>query len=129
MITFTGRVNYQVASGYLAAADVAVSPKISLSEANGKLFNYLACGLPCLVFDTPINREILGDCGVYARYGDVADFADQLEKLLTDGKLRKRLAAAGRRKAVDEYSWQGRAGVLVSLYRRLLAGKRDHSDL
>ena len=121
MITFTGRVPYGEAAGYLAAADVAVSPKVSLTEANGKLFNYLACGLPCLVFDTPINREILGDCGVYARYGDAADLAARLEGLLADREERERHAAAGRRKAEEEYSWQGRGRELLAVYRRLLA--------
>jgi glycosyltransferase involved in cell wall biosynthesis len=128
MITFTGRVAYGDAAYHLAAADIAVSPKISLTEANGKLFNYLACGLPCLVFDTPINREILGDCGIYARYGDAADFAEQLEKLLADGDLIERLASAGRLKAVEEYSWQGRASELVAVYRRMLTGKRENCD-
>ncbi len=123
-ITFTGRVAYGEAARFLAAADVAISPKVSLTEANGKLFNYLACGLPCLVFDTPINREILGDCGVYARYGDVADFAARLEVLLADQGLRARLAVAGRLKAEQKYSWQGRGKELVAVYRRLLAGAK-----
>ncbi len=123
MITFTGRVDYGEAARHLAAADVAISPKISLSEANGKLFNYLACGLPCLVFDTPINREILGDCGVYARYGDAADFTALLVALLEDHQLRARLATAGRLKAEREYSWQGRGRELAVLYRRLLKEK------
>lgn len=121
MITFTGRVDYGEASRHLVAADVAVSPKISLTEANGKLFNYLACGLPTLVFDTPINREILGDCGVYARYGDAADFATRLEALLGDRELRKHLAVAGRVKAEQKYSWQGRGGQLMAIYSRLMA--------
>jgi glycosyltransferase involved in cell wall biosynthesis len=123
MITFTGRVEYREAGSHLAAADVAVSPKVSLSEANGKLFNYLACGLPALVFETPINREILGDCGVYARYGDAADFAARLEELLRDRELRARLATAGRLKAEQEYSWLNRGEQLMDVYRRLVAGR------
>lgn len=121
LITFTGRIDYRDAPSCLAAADVAVSPKISLTEANGKLFNYLACGLPTLVFDTPINREILGDAALYARFGDPADFADRLEGLLTDTKLRSDLARQGRERAVTEHSWQSRGARLMAVYRRLLA--------
>ena len=121
LITFTGRIDYREAPFYLSAADVAVSPKISLTEANGKLFNYLACGLPTLVFDTPINREILDDAALYARYGEVSDFADQLEKLLTDPQLRADLAHQGRERAITEHSWQKRGCQLVAAYRRLLA--------
>jgi glycosyltransferase involved in cell wall biosynthesis len=119
-ITFTGRIDYGEASRYLSAGDLAVSPKVSLAEANGKLFNYLACGLPTVVFDTPINREILGDAGVYARYGDAADMADQLESLAGDGARRAALAAVSRRKAVDEHSWQARGEQLVRVYLKLL---------
>ena len=124
MATFTGRVDYRDAARFLAAADLAVSPKISLTEANGKLFNYLACGLPCLVFDTPINQEILGDCGVYASYGDADDFALRMEELLGDCMLRERLSATGRLKAEESYSWLGRARELAEVYRRLMEFRR-----
>jgi hypothetical protein len=30
-------------------------------------------------FDTPVNRETLGDFGVYSRFGEAVDFADKLE--------------------------------------------------
>ena len=77
-ITFTGRIDYRDAARLLSAGDVALSPKVSLSEANGKLFNYMACGIPVLAFDTPINREILGDAGVYARFADAGGFCRTL---------------------------------------------------
>src|SRR5581483_10112486 len=47
-VTFTGRVPYAEAPLHLALADVAVSPKRSASEANGKLLNYMAMGLPTI---------------------------------------------------------------------------------
>lgn len=120
MITFTGRIDYGKAPFYLSAADLAVSPKISLTEANGKLFNYLACGLPTLAFDTPVNREILGDAAVYAHYPDPLDFADKLEILIGDLHLRKELAERGREKAVSEYSWQSKGAQLEAIYRQML---------
>lgn len=119
-LTFTGRIDYQQAPWYLAAGDVAISPKISLTEANGKLFNYMACGLPCVVFDTPVNREILGDSGVYARYGDAADFADQLQALLTEPARRQLLTVQVRQRAVQEHSWQARGQELVGVYEALV---------
>ncbi len=120
LITFTGRIDYREAPFCLSAADVALSPKISLTEANGKLFNYLACGLPTLVFDTPINREILGDAALYARYPETVDFADKLETLLADPVLREDLAVRGRERAIAEHSWQSRGARLIAVYRRML---------
>ncbi|MBI1920660.1 MAG: glycosyltransferase family 4 protein [Geobacter sp.] len=122
-ITFTGRIDYAQAPLFLCAGDVALSPKISATEANGKLFNYLACGLPTVVFDTPVNREILGDAGVYARFGDAVDFADKLEGLLQDSALRAVLAARSREKAVHEHSWDARAKRLAEIYANLVNGE------
>ncbi len=124
MITFTGKVDYKDAPFYLSAADLAVSPKISLTEANGKLFNYLACGLPALVFDTPVNREILGDVGVYAQFADVTDFATKLEELIADPDRMHLLGQKGREKAVLEHSWTSRGGCLVKRYQDLI-GRRS----
>lgn len=120
MITFTGKVDYAQAPQYLSAADVALSPKISLSEANGKLFNYMACGLPSLVFETPVNREILGDAGTYARFADSVDFADRLEALLADAGRCAELGRRSREKAVRDHSWDARGEVLLHLYRKVL---------
>lgn len=120
LITFTGRIDYAKAPQYLAAADVAVSPKLSLTEANGKLFNYMACGLPSLVFDTPVNREILGDTGIYAEFGNSADFADKLERLVNDGALCREAGVRSRQRSIEEHSWRSRADRLVSVYKSLL---------
>jgi glycosyltransferase involved in cell wall biosynthesis len=117
LLTFTGRVDYSMAPLYLCAGDLAVSPKISLTEANGKIFNYMACGLPTVVFDNPINREILGDVGVYARPGDAADFADRIEELLNDPDRMRELSAKVREKVERDHSWQARGAKLVEIYR------------
>lgn len=126
MVTFTGRIDYGNAPAYLSAGDMAVSPKISLTEANGKLFNYMACGLPTVVFDTPINREILGDAGVYARFGDAADLADRIEALAADAAERCLLGQQVRDRAEKDHSWRARGGELSGIYRRLAnpAGSR-----
>lgn len=121
MITFTGKVEYAQASRFLSAADIALSPKISLTEANGKLFNYMACGLPCLVFETPVNREILGNTGTYASFADPVDFADKLEALLADSGHCAELGQRSRERAVREHSWNARGETLLQLYRKILA--------
>jgi len=117
--TFTGRADYAKAPLYLCAGDIALSPKISLTEANGKLLNYMACGLPTVVFDNPVNREIMGDTGVYARPGDPADFAARIEELLNDRARLPELSRRVREKAEREHSWRSRGEELVAIYRQL----------
>jgi glycosyltransferase involved in cell wall biosynthesis len=123
-ITFTGRIDYHDAARLLSAGDVALSPKVSLSEANGKLFNYMACGIPVLAFDTPINREILGGAGVYARFGDAADFAARLEELVLQAGLRGELAEKVRDKAVADHSWEARGRELEDACRHAAARRQ-----
>jgi glycosyltransferase involved in cell wall biosynthesis len=119
MITFTGRIPYDEAPLYLCAGDIAVSPKVSLTEANGKLFNYIACGLPTVVFDTPVNREILGDAALYAKFGDAGELAGAIGRLAGDRELREELGQMGRERAVKEHSWAARGRELAEIYRRL----------
>jgi len=119
--TFTGRIDYERAGAYLGLGDLAVSAKLSASEANGKLYNYMACGLPIVVFDSPVNREILGDLGAYAIHGDAASLAGEMLALLENPEERRARGHALRERAAAEYSWE-RAGLkLVALYRELLA--------
>jgi len=120
MITFTGRIDYQEAPLLLSAAEISVTPKLSPTEANGKVFNYMACGLPVVAFDTPVNREVLGDTGIYARYGDARDLAMKIAALLADPEARRKHGAEARAKAIREHSWTVRGKALAELYHDLV---------
>ena len=119
-ITFTGRVSYDRAPFFLSAGDLAVSPKLALTEANGKLFNYMACGLPTVVFDNQVNREILGDNGIYVEHGNAALLADAIVSTMNDGERMVLLAQQVRERAIRIHSWSARSKQLVSVYRRTL---------
>jgi glycosyltransferase involved in cell wall biosynthesis len=120
-IIFTGRVDYKEAPRYLSLGDIAVAPKTSMTEANGKIYNYMACGLPTVVFDTLPSREILGDLGVYALKEDSDSLAKRITDLLADEGMRTKLSKEVRDKAVKDYSWLEIGGVIVNVYRRLAA--------
>jgi glycosyltransferase involved in cell wall biosynthesis len=117
--TFTGRVPYAEAPRFLRLGDVAVSPKLSETEGNGKLLNYMSTGLPSVTFDTPVAREILGDLGVYARPGDAGALAGALADLLTDPAARSQLGAALRARALSHFSWRAAAQQILDIYDRL----------
>ncbi|HET6419037.1 MAG TPA: glycosyltransferase [Geobacteraceae bacterium] len=119
-VTFTGRIDYTKAACYISAGDIALSPKISLSEANGKLFNYMACSLPTVAFETPVNREILGDAAVYARFGSAEAFAAAVEAVAKDESRCLALGKMAREKAENEHSWRTRAKELEGIYRMIL---------
>ena len=120
-VTLPGRIMYRDSHAYLALGDVAVAPKMSETEGAGKIVNYLAMGLPVVTFDTPVSREILGNVGRYARYGDTQSLAEELIALLQDPREQEILSAAGRAKAVREHSWELGARQIEAIYGRALA--------
>jgi glycosyltransferase involved in cell wall biosynthesis len=122
-VTFTGRVPYEQCPLHLGLADVAVSAKRSASEANGKLLNYMAMGLPTVAYETPVARELLGERGIYAPPGDVAALADALLSLLDSPQRRAQLGAALRERAEKRFSWDGVAARLESVYESLSTGR------
>ncbi|MEX2315341.1 MAG: glycosyltransferase family 4 protein, partial [Thermomicrobiales bacterium] len=69
-VLFPGRVDYADAPALLAAGDAAVAPKLSITESNGKLLNYMALGLPVVATNTPTNRAILDGLGHLVPPGD-----------------------------------------------------------
>lgn len=117
-VTFTGRIPYLQAPDYLLLGDVAISAKISETEGNGKLLNYMAAGLPTATFDTPVAREILGELGVYAKLGDPRSLARALEFLLVEERAASEIALRLRLKAVQDHSWEKAGQQIMGIYQR-----------
>jgi glycosyltransferase involved in cell wall biosynthesis len=121
-VRFPGRIDYDQAPRYLALGEVAAGPKLSETESNGKLYNYMACALPTVAYDTPPSREILGDLGVYAPRGDVAALADAIAGLLEDPEASRQLGLKLRQRVQTYFSWQNTARQLATAYDLALAG-------
>lgn len=123
-VTFTGRIPYQQAPTYLALGDVAVAPKLSLTEGAGKLLNYMAVGLPTVAFDTPVAREFLGSEGWLASRGDVESLARSLlDGLSLADSDPERFHSTGQRlrqRAVQHFSLDRTGRQIVMAYQELL---------
>lgn len=122
-VTFGGRVKREEAAKYLSLGDIAVSPKLSKTEWNGKLLYYMAAELPTVVFDTKVNREILGELGVYAELGNPASFAEGIESLLSQKELKRNLGTKLRERVVRKYSWKRVGKRIMEIYKELLGDK------
>jgi len=123
-VIFTGRVSYREdAARYLAVGNVAVAPKLSLSESAGKLLNYMAVALPTVAFDTPVAREYLGLHGLLAERGNAQSLAEKLIVALESPEL----GMALRQRAVQHFSWRAAGETIVAAYTKLMgtAQKRD----
>jgi glycosyltransferase involved in cell wall biosynthesis len=118
-VTFVGRVPYEEAPLWLSLGDVAVEPKMSATEAAGKVLNYMAMGLPVVAFDIPVMREYLGDLGVYAPLGDAGAFASQIETLLDDPAQARTIGCALRDRAQRLFSWERAGREIERVYREV----------
>jgi glycosyltransferase involved in cell wall biosynthesis len=123
-VTLTGRIPYREAPLHLALGDVAVAPKMSLTEGSGKLLNYMALGLPVVAFDTPVAREYLGADGLLALPGDAGSLAACLAQCLYPQEdaagLASSMGARLRQRAVRDFSWEAAGHQIVETYRELL---------
>lgn len=122
-VTFTGRVPDNDLLKMLNTADVCVNPDIP-NEMNdkstmNKIMEYMALGKPIVQFDLTEGRFSAGEASVYARRGDVADFAQQIVALVDDPERRARMGASGRRRVELELEWKYEAPKLLAAYEQL----------
>ncbi|HEV8357463.1 MAG TPA: glycosyltransferase, partial [Gemmatimonadales bacterium] len=117
--------------GFLAALDVALLPYPALagfSFSPLKLYEYLAAGVPIVASDLGQIRTALegGRWGALVRPGDPSALAQGIRGVLADRIRAEEIAAAGRRVALQEHTWDQRARALTGLLEgrrvRALAG-------
>ncbi len=99
LIIFTGRVPYGRMPEMLSMGDIALAPKLSPTEGSGKLLNYMAMSMPTVAYDTPAQRELLGELGTYAPVGNIKALADQVDALLRDRNAWRAIGAGLRARA------------------------------
>jgi glycosyltransferase involved in cell wall biosynthesis len=99
-----GHVDDATLAGLYQGAALLAFP--SLYEGFGlPLLDAMSRGLPALVGDRGALPELAGEAALAVDAESSAAIADGLQRLLTDAALRKRLGAAGRRRA-KAYSWR-----------------------
>lgn len=115
-MTFTGKIPYAETGRYMALADLAIAPKIAITEGDAKIYFYMAMGLPVVAYERPASVEILGDLGIYAKFHDPVDLARALHESLLDPDLLKQRGQANRQKTIDDYSWTAVARRIIDAY-------------
>ncbi len=97
-----------------SAADFAVYP--SLYEGFGlPPLEAMACGTAVITTETSSIPEVTGSAAIRVGPGDVTGLAGAIKMLAGDEGLRRRLAAAGLRRA-RRFSWAKAAGQIRSIY-------------
>ena len=123
-VTFTGQVSHEEVMNYLSNSDVGVAPdpKTPMNDNSTmiKIFEYMAIGLPVVLFDLKEGRRSAGRAALYARPNDPIDFANQISSLLDSRELRERLGACGRKRIEESLNWETEKAVLLEAYELAL---------
>jgi glycosyltransferase involved in cell wall biosynthesis len=124
-MTFTGRVPYEYAARYLRVGDIALAPKLSLTEGAGKILNYMACALPTVAFDTPQAREFMAHFGLYAERGSAESLAERISEMVQNPDRARDLGQSLRARAINRFSWDDAARRLLGVYEAIRAPRPE----
>lgn len=109
---------------YIKNADVGISIlhplENYLTSLPTKAFEYMACGLPMVMSDFPLWKNIFGECAVFADPHDRHDIAEKISYLLDNPEEAIRLGRRGRELVESKYNWETESKKLVDIYRSLL---------
>jgi glycosyltransferase involved in cell wall biosynthesis len=123
-VRFTGRVPDAEMFAYLSTADfgVAPDPKNAMNDKStmNKILEYMAFGLPVVLYDLTEGRRSAGDAALYAQLNDPEDFARQMLKLLDSEDLRRTLGARARKRIEESLNWDIEKRELLKAYEMAL---------
>jgi glycosyltransferase involved in cell wall biosynthesis len=121
-VRFVGQRPLKQLFGFLAQADVLVSPRVKGSNTPMKIYSYLDSGVPVLATDLPTHTQVLDDRIALLVAPEPQAMAAGLAKLLDDGELRLRLARNARERVNREFSPEAFAKKLCAFYDGLALG-------
>ncbi len=115
-----GRIDHTELSGALDGYDAFVFP--SMAETFGfPMVEAMRAGLPLIVSDIPIHREICGDAALFYRLGDAEDLAARVRELNADPALRAAMVERGLVRVEGQFTWESHVSKLINSVRELVA--------
>jgi glycosyltransferase involved in cell wall biosynthesis len=130
-VSFVHGITDEELAATVGSAEIACVPSLyegfSLPTAEA-----MACATPLVVSRAGAIPEVVGPDGVCADLvtpGDVGELVHALESLLDDPARRERMGAAGRERALAEFSWRAVAESTVAAYEHAIDVHEEmHAD-
>ncbi|MCM8761941.1 MAG: glycosyltransferase family 4 protein [Candidatus Omnitrophica bacterium] len=120
-IIFTGYVPVEDLPYLYSAAEFFIYP--SLYEGFGlPVLEAMACGCPVITSNTSSLTEVAGDAGILINPYNVDEMAENMERLLSDEKLRERLKVKGLERA-KQFTWERTAKETIKVYEEVYNGR------
>ncbi len=126
IVTFTGRAPDDVMLDYLNTADICVNPDeynpMNDKSTMNKVLEYMALGKPIVQFDLTEGKYSAKEASVYANPNDAVDMGKKIVELLDNPKKRQEMSAYGRKRIVEELSWEHTSKALLAGYEAYFKG-------
>ncbi len=130
-VRFVHGITDEELAATVGSAEIACVPSLyegfSLPTAEA-----MACATPLVVSRAGAIPEVVGPDGLCADLvtpGDVGELVHALENLLDDPARRDRMGAAGRERALAEFSWRAVAESTVAAYQHAIdVHEENHAD-
>lgn len=126
-VDFYGRVDDETLVDVLNTADICVNPDKptvmnNLSTMN-KIMEYMALRKPVVQYDLKEGRVSAQGASLYAINNDTNDFAEKINWLLDNEKIRKEMGEYGYQRIINELSWEYEKNKLIDFYKKVLRTK------
>lgn len=132
LVDFIPRQPYERLPLFLGIADLLVLPlesdEIFKAGLPGRFGDYMCAGRPILSHKVGDVADIISreKIGLTARPGDPVDFAQKIDKIVSDKDLCEKFGNNARRIAEQKYSWRKMAKKLVAIYENRI--QSDYGD-
>lgn len=123
-IDFVGRLSDDDINSYLMACDIFAFPSITRNEAFGiSLVEAMYFGKPASTFTIPgsgVNWVCPNnECGLEAHNRDVKEYADNINKLLSDNELYDRLSKENIRRCNELFTYENFSKNVIDVYNQM----------
>ncbi len=124
-VTFTGRVPHAEMASYVAAMDIAVSPRATFYASPMKILEYMAMGVPTVGPRMPNIEDIVrdGHDGLLFTPENIESLAGALRRLVEDNALRQSIGQNARQSIETNLNWANNARRVVDIAEDLIRSK------
>ncbi|KXB07197.1 hypothetical protein AKJ52_00790 [candidate division MSBL1 archaeon SCGC-AAA382C18] len=122
---FVDTVPHDEVPRYLNCMDCLVLPSITTSNWKEQfghvLIEAMACEVPVIGSDSGAIPEVIEDSGLVFEEADIDDLLDKIKLLMSDENLREDLAKKGRKRVLNNYTWEKIAEKTRDIYDELIS--------
>ncbi len=116
---FTGQVRPNTITLFVKLADILVSPRIKGDNTPLKIYSYLRSGKPVVATNHPTHTQVLDDTVALLTKCRPEAFADGINKLINNTKLRQKLSTNALKLAETKYSFEAYLSKTKAIYDTL----------